>query len=189
MSEVRDRAGDVLTRAKRRVGIENPSAADADGPVGTVRGALRAFGEGNVDGFLDALRPDVTWEAPGGNFPGAEEIEGRDEVRDRFVGDVHRTYATFGFAPESYLAAEAESAVVAFGRFTGESAEGGGSIDVAGVQVWLFSGSEAEQVRIYTDGAAFPEVVTEQQERERQEQDEKDEKDEERDEEQEQDDG
>src|SRR5215210_7678848 len=46
---VSEKAGDVLMRAKRRIGIENPSAADDDGNVGIVRGALRAFGEGDTD--------------------------------------------------------------------------------------------------------------------------------------------
>jgi ketosteroid isomerase-like protein len=155
----------MLTRAKRRVGIENPSAADADGNVGIVRGALRAFGEGEIDGFLEALREDVTWEAPGGNFPGGSDLEGRDEVRDKFVDHARRTFTQFGFAPESYLDADAENAVVVFGHFTGEGAEGAG-LEVPGVQVWMFEGSEAELVRIYTDGAAFPEVVTEEKEKE-----------------------
>ena len=67
------------------MGIENPSAADDDGNVGIVRGALRAFGEGEFDKFLEVLHEDVTWEAPGGNFPGGADLEGRDEVRDKYV--------------------------------------------------------------------------------------------------------
>ena len=168
MTGVTDRAGGVLTKAKRRVGIENPSAADDAGKVGIVRGALRAFGEGDTDRFLEVLHSDVTWEAPGGNFPGGSDLEGREEVRDRFLDHVRRTFTQFGFEPESYLDAGAENAVVVFGRFAGEGVEGGG-VDAPGVQVWMFKGSEAELVRIYTDGAAFPEVLTEAKEQRREE--------------------
>lgn len=167
---VKDRADEVLSRAKRRIGVENPSAADADGRVAVARGALRAFGEGDFNAFLDALRPDVEWEAPGGNFPGASKLEGRDAIKDRFIGDAGRTFTEFGFVPESFLDAEDEKAVVVFGRFTGEGADGD-ALDVAAVQAWLFQGSEAELVRIYTDSAAFPEVVTEERLREQEEED------------------
>ena len=134
MAEVRERAGDVWTRAKRRIGIENPSAAEDDSNVGIVRGALRAFGEGNHDAFIDTMRSDVTWETPGNNFPGGDELNSRDEVRDHFIDNVGRTFTEFGFIPESWLDADDESAVVVFGRFTCDGVEGG-ALDVAGVQV------------------------------------------------------
>jgi len=165
---VKDKAGEAITRVKRRVGIENPSAADDDGNVGIVRGALRAFGEGDMDGFLDALNEDVTWEAPGGEFPGGESLDGRDEVKDKFIGDAGRTFTTFGFTPEKFLDADDENAVVVFGTFAAESADGV-AFEEPGVQVWQFSGTEAEHVRIYTDSAAFPENITEEKEREREE--------------------
>src|SRR3954452_8184028 len=165
---VKDQAGEALTKAKRRFGIENPSAADADGNVGTVRGALRAFGEGNFDEFLDALQEDVKWEAPGGEFPGGDELEGREAIKDKFIADVGRTFTEFGFVPESYADTD-DGAVIVVGRFTGDAAEGD-PLDTPGVQIWQFGrGSEAELIRIYTDGAAFPELITEQKEREREE--------------------
>src|SRR5947209_964762 len=99
-TNVRDKIGDVVTSAKRRVGAEAPSAADDDGRVGIVRGALRAFGSGDIDGFLDVLDENVDWEAPqGGHFPGSARHSGRDEVRDGFVADVKRSYSNFGFRP------------------------------------------------------------------------------------------
>src|SRR5215208_1864924 len=161
---VKEKAGDVVMRAKRRIGIENPNAADDGGNVGIVRGAMRAFGEGNTDEFLGVLREDVTWEAPGGDFPGGESLSGRDEVREKFVDNAGRTFTEFGFVPESFLDADDDNAVVVFGRFVGEGAEGAG-LDVPAVQVWAFKGSEADLVRIYTDSAEFPEVVTEEKQK------------------------
>src|SRR3954452_17367595 len=169
---VKERADEVVTKAKRRFGIENPSAADADGNVGTVRGALRAFGQGEFDQFLDALQEDVTWEAPGGDFPGKDELEGREALKEKFIADVGRTYMEFGFVPENFVDTD-DGAVIVVGRFTGESAEGD-NLDVAGVQIWQFGrSSEAELIRVYADSAEFPELITERKEKEREEEEKK----------------
>jgi ketosteroid isomerase-like protein len=165
---VKETAEEAVTKAKRRFGIENPSAADADGNVGTVRGALRAFGQGEFDLFIDALQEDVAWEAPGGDFPGKSEIEGREALRDKYIGDIGRTYTEFGFVPENFVDTD-DGAVIVVGRFTGNAA-GGDALDAPAVQIWQFGrSSEAELVRIYTDSAAFPELITEQKQKEREE--------------------
>src|SRR3954466_7703845 len=111
---VKERADEVVTKAKRRVGIENPSAADADGNVGTVRGALRAFGEGDFDTFLDALQDDVKWEAPGGEFPGGTDLDSCDALKDKLLSDIRRTYTEFGFVPENYVDTD-DGAVIVVG--------------------------------------------------------------------------
>ncbi len=175
---VKDRADEVVTKAKRRFGIENPSAADADGNVGTVRGALRAFGAGEFDQFLDALQEDVSWEAPSGDFPGGGDLEGRKALKDKFIADIGRTYTEFGFVPENFVDTD-DGAVLVVGRFTGEAAESD-ALDVPGVQIWQFGRStEAELIRIYTDSAAFPELITERKLKEREEEEERKKKEEE----------
>jgi ketosteroid isomerase-like protein len=171
---VRERAGEVVTKAKRRVGIENPSAADADGNVGTVRGSLRAFGEGDFDAFLDAFTDDVVWEAPGGNFPGGGELEGCDAIKDKFIADVGRTFTEFGYVPENFVDTD-DDAVIVIGAFKGEGARGD-AVDTPAVQIWQFGdGTEVELVRIFTDGAAFPEVITEEKLRKEEEEKKKEE--------------
>src|SRR5215213_5328281 len=176
---VRENLSEAVTRAKRRIGVENPSAAEDSGNVGIVRGALRAFGEGEIDKFLDALKPDVTWEAAGGNFPGGDSLDGRDEIKEKFVADAGRTFVSFGFAPEKFLDADDENAVVVFGTFTGEGAEGS-NVEEPAVQVWQLEGSEAEHVRIYVDSASFPEVVTEERQKEWEEEEKKEKEQEEK---------
>ena len=164
----------LTSSAKRRVGAEAPLAADEDGKIGVVRGALRAFGEGDMEGFADALKDDVHLESPeAGNFPGGGDHQGAEEVRTNFIGDVGRTYTSFGFVPESFLETDKEDAVVVIGRFTAESVEGGTEVDVPGVQIWGFTGTEVTHVRIFTDSAAFPDVITEKKEKEQQEKEEK----------------
>ena len=163
---VKEQVGDLVTRAKRRVGVEQPSAADDDGRVGVVRGALRTFGEGDTDGFLDALRHDVVWEAPnGGHFPGGGEQLGRDAVRTEFIENAGRTFTEFGFTPESFIEAEDADAVIVIGRFEGDGVEGD-HVDEPAVQVWEFQGTAVARVRIFTDSAGFPSVITERREQE-----------------------
>ncbi|MEA2411710.1 MAG: SnoaL-like domain [Thermoleophilaceae bacterium] len=163
---VKEQVGDLVTRAKRRVGVEQPSAADDDGRVGIVRGALRTFGEGDTDGFLDALREDVVWEAPdGGHFPGGGEQLGRDAVKTEFVENAGRTFTDFGFIPESFVEADDVDAVLVIGRFEGDGVEGD-RLDEPGVQVWEFQGNAVSRVRIFTDSAGFPAVITERREKE-----------------------
>jgi ketosteroid isomerase-like protein len=163
---VKEQVGDLATRAKRRVGIEQPSAADDDGRVGVVRGALRTFGEGNTDEFLDALRHDIVWEAPsGGHFPGGGEQLGRDAVKTEFVENAGRTFTNFGFIPESFVEADDVDAVIVIGRFEGDGVEGE-RLDEPGVQIWEFQGNAVSRVRTFTDSAGFPAVMTERREKE-----------------------
>jgi ketosteroid isomerase-like protein len=166
---VKEQVGDLVTRAKRRVGVEQPSAADDDGRVGVVRGALQTFGDGDTDGFLDTLRQDIVWEGPaGGHFPGGGEQLGRDAVRTEFVENAGRTFTNFGFKPESYIEADDADAVVVIGRFEGDGVEGD-RVDEPAVQVWEFQGTAVCRVRIFTDSAGFPSVITERREKEMEE--------------------
>lgn len=163
---VKEQVGDLVTRAKRRVGVEQPSAADDDGHVGIVRGALREFGEGNMDAFLDALKHDVVWEAPsGGHFPGGGEQLGRDAIKSEFIDNCERTFTSFGFRPESFVDADDVNAVIVIGRFEGDGVEGA-RLDEDAVQIWEFEGNAVSRVRIYTDSAGFPPVITERREQE-----------------------
>ena len=167
MGEDDGKVKELVSTAKRRVGVEAPRVTeeDDDSRAGIVRGALQAFGDGDFEGFTDALKGDVMWENPeGDNFPGGGDLSGPDEVRERFIGDVGRTYTSFGFRPESFLETDHEDAVVVIGRFEGEGVEGG-NVDTPGVQVWGFKGKEITHVRVFADSVAFPEVVTEEQEK------------------------
>jgi ketosteroid isomerase-like protein len=166
---VKEQVGDLVSRAKRRVGAEQPSAADDDGRVAIVRGALRTFGEGDTDGFLDALRHDIVWETPnGGHFPGGGEQLGRDAVKTEFIENAGRTFTSFGFRPETFVEADDTNAVIVIGRFEGDGVEGA-RLDEPGVQVWEFQGNAVSRVRVFTDSAGFPPVITERREQEMEE--------------------
>jgi ketosteroid isomerase-like protein len=183
MGEGDGKVKQMVSSAKRRVGAEAPRVTEDDDSqrAGVVRGALRAFGEGDMHGFVDALKDDIMWENPeGDNFPGSGDLSGPEEVRERFIGDVGRTYTSFGFRPESFLETDHEDAVVVIGRFEGEGVTGDG-VDTPGVQVWGFTGSEVTHVRVFADSACFPEVVTEQKEKEWAEEERKKEEEEETD--------
>jgi ketosteroid isomerase-like protein len=183
MGEEDGKVKQMVSTAKRRVGAETPRVTEDDDSerAGIVRGALQAFGQGDMDGFVDTLKGDIMWENPEGeNFPGCGDLSGPDEVRERFIGDVGRTYTSFGFRPESFMETDHEDAVVVIGRFEGEGVTGD-SVDTPGIQIWGFQGNEVTQVRVFADTAAFPEVVTEEKEKEWAEEDKKKEEEEKKD--------
>ncbi len=166
---VGQRAKSLVSQAKRRVGVgDAPLVTEAGGRAEGMSEALRAFGEGDIDRFLSAFADDVEWSGPKGDgFPGAGHHQGRDAVREAFVGDAERSYASFGFRPDRYFESPAENVVVALGAFTGEGVKGNGQLDVPAVQVWEYDGDKVVAVGIYTDSAEFPGVVTEKEQAER----------------------
>src|SRR5918911_1097441 len=118
---IKDRLDGIFESGRRRLGLQSPEAADGrEGRVEIVRGALRAFAEGDYYQFLDVLDAEVEWDAPAGNFPGRGGVLGRDAVRQEYLGDIERTYSDFAFAPESFLAADNERGVMVIGRFRGK---------------------------------------------------------------------
>src|SRR3954467_2367768 len=170
------RAKSLVEQAKQTVGAgETPLATEVGSRAEAVEEALKAFGQGDVDRFLEAFSDDVEWSGPQGeNFPGAGNHQGRDAVREAFVGDVKRSFASFGFRPDHFFGAPDADIVVAVGAFTGEGIKGSkGQLDAPAVQMWEFDGDKVVAVDIYTDSADFPGVVTEEEEKER-EQEEKD---------------
>jgi ketosteroid isomerase-like protein len=165
------RAKSLVEQAKQRVGAgETPLATKVGGRAEAMEEAFKAFGEGDIDRFLDAFADDVAWSGPKGEkFPGAGNHEGRDAVREAFIGDIERSFASFGFRPDRLLGAPDADVVIAVGAFTGEGVKGTGQLDAPAVQVWEFDGDEVVAVEIYADSEAFPGVVTEEEEKEREE--------------------
>ena len=165
------RAKSLVEQAKQSVGAgETPLATKVGGRAAAMEEAFKAFGEGDIDRFLDAFADDVAWSGPKGEkFPGAGNHEGRDAVREAFVSDIERSFASFGFRPDRLLGAPDADVVIAVGAFTGEGVKGTGQLDAPAVQVWEFDGDEVVAVEIYADSEAFPGVVTEEEEKEREE--------------------
>src|SRR3954454_19872681 len=164
------RAKSLVESAKQSVGAgETPLATKVGGRAEAVEEALKAFGEGDIDRFLEAFSDEVEWTGPKGeNFPGAGNHQGRDAVREAFVGDIERSFSSFGFRPDHFFGAPDADVVVAVGAFTGEGVKGTGALDAPAVQVWEFDGDKVVAVEIYAASAACPGVVTEQEEKERQ---------------------
>ena len=172
-SGIADKVSDAVDRVKQAVtGDESESDQDqpqteVEGRAGVIRRALRAYGEGDIDGFLDALSDDVEWVAPEGRkFPGAGSHRGRDAVRNEFIEEVKRGFPEFGYRPTHYLDAEEERWVVTLGSFVGQGASG--EFDVPAAVVWEFEQETVSRVRIHADSDALPERVKEDdQEQER----------------------
>ena len=60
--------------------------------------------------------------------------------------------------------------MIVIGRFEGDGVEGD-RVDEPAVQVWEFQGNAVCRVRIFTDSAGFPSVITERREKEMEEED------------------
>ena len=165
------RAKSLVDRAKHRVGVgDAPLASEVGGREEAMREALRAFGAGEIDRFLSAFAEDVEWFGPDGdNFPGAGTHRSRDAIREQFVDAVGRSYQTFGFVPERCVESPGENLLVALGAFSGEALKGSGRLEAPAAQLWEFDGDKVVRVEIYTDTAAFPPLVSEDEEREREE--------------------
>src|SRR4051794_26599422 len=165
---VKERVGEAVQQAKSAVKKDEPSAAtSAEGRIAVVREALQAFGSGDFDGFLGQMDDGVEWEGPKGeNFPGGSALSGREEIKEKFIGDVRRSYVTFGFTPGTWLEADDRDWVVVIGAFEGEGLNGKGEIEEPAVQVWEFHNAKVATVRIFADSAAFPAIVTEEQQEE-----------------------
>jgi uncharacterized protein len=174
MAEEGSGIGDRLSGAVQRIkggGSEDQDrqADEAGGRVEVVRNALRAFGDGEHDQFLEVFHEEVEWVGPqGSNFPGAGTHSGREAVKENFVGDIGEGFPAFGFRPEHYLDADEQDWVVTLGVFTGEG--GSDRFEVPGVVVWEFRDDKVGTVRIYTDTDAFPRPL-EEDEREREDED------------------
>jgi ketosteroid isomerase-like protein len=173
----KEKIGEVVGAAKAKVsGGGPPVATDVEGRVQIVRDALQAFGNGDHDAFVGQLHEEVEWDSPmGGNFPGGGEVDGHEGLKEKFMGDIGRTYSSFGFRPSKYLETDDEDTVVVIGQFVGEGVKGD-TVDVAGVQIWDFESGKAVRIQTITDSAAFPTVITEADEEEEREEKEKQEK-------------
>lgn len=164
-SGIGDRLSGAVQRIKGGDDDRERTADEVGGRVETVRTALRAFGEGEHDQFIEIFHEEVEWVGPqGSNFPGSGTHQGRDAVRENFVDDIGEGYPSFGFRPEHYLDADEQDWVVTLGVFTGEG--GTDSFEVPAVVVWEFRDDKVGTVRIYTDTDAFPRPL-EEDERER----------------------
>ncbi|MEA2214888.1 MAG: hypothetical protein QOK19_449, partial [Solirubrobacteraceae bacterium] len=66
---------------------------------------------------------------------------------------------------ESFVDADDVDAVIVIGRFEGDGVEGA-RLDEPAVQIWEFQGNAVARVRVFTDSAGFPPVITERREKE-----------------------
>jgi ketosteroid isomerase-like protein len=158
MAGITERTSQVVERLRGAIGAgETPVAKDAEGRTQIVREALRAFGDGDFDRFFGSMDEEVEWRAPEGRkFPGAGTHSGRAAIAEHLLGDVERTYASFGFRPETYLEPAEEDLVVVLGSFIGEPVDGD-EVHTPAAQVWEFEKGKVSRVRILADSEALAE--------------------------------
>jgi ketosteroid isomerase-like protein len=158
MAGISERTSQVVERLRGAIGAgETPVAKDVEGRTRIVREALRAFGDGDFDRFFGSMDEEVEWRAPEGRkFPGAGTHSGRAAIAEHLLGDVERTYTSFGFRPETYLEPAEEDLVVVLGSFIGEPVDGH-EVHTPGAEVWEFEKGKVSRVRILADSEALAE--------------------------------
>src|SRR5436190_2135920 len=90
-----------------------------------------------------------------------------DSVKEQMGDLVTRAKRRVGVEQPS-AAADDANAVVVIGRYEGDGVEGD-RLDEPAIQVWEFQGNAVARVRIFTDSAGFPSVITERREQEMEE--------------------
>jgi uncharacterized protein len=69
-----------------------------------VRGGYEAFGRGDIEGLINRLADDVTWDTPGpSDLPTAGKRRGHDQVRD-FFKIVNELFEFEKFDPHTFVA-------------------------------------------------------------------------------------
>jgi ketosteroid isomerase-like protein len=175
---ISDKISDAVDRVKNAAtGDDDERGAGIEGQSATVREALKALGEGEVDRFLEALAEDVEWIAPeGSKFPGSGTHRGRDAVRKELFDQIESGFPAFGYRPAHYLEAEEEEMVVTLGSFVGEGSSG--EFDVPGAVVWELEHQSITRVRIHSDSDAFPQPVKEEEKKTKKKEEEQEQRDE-----------
>ena len=150
------RAKSLVEQAKRSAGVGDPPlVTEAGGRAEGMSEAFRAFGEGDIDRFLDAFADDVEWSGPkGDSFPGGGSTRAATPSARRSSRTRSAATRPSASRPERYLESPGENAVVAFGAFVGEPIQGTGQLEEPAVQMWEFDGDKVVFVGIYTDRRA-----------------------------------
>ena len=117
--------------------------------VQTVQQIYADFGTGNVEGILNSLTDDISWNDPG--YPGipyAKKRNGKNEVMNFFI-EMGSTVSFTQFAPQEFYA-DADSVIVK-GSFAGKANGTGKTFASDWVMIWKFRGDKIFKYQAFVD--------------------------------------
>jgi ketosteroid isomerase-like protein len=138
---------------------ERPQAdrTDAADPVALVQAAYRSFRDGDVEGLLSRLSPEVVWVHPIGmsRFGLGGSVQGHTGVR-RFLAHVPTVIGGMRLQPEEYLTAGDRVVVLGVRHVTSRS---GNTETLRFVHAWTFAEGLAVRLEDIFDTIEFARVV------------------------------
>ena len=107
------------------------------------------FGNGNLDGILNALTDNVSWTDPGyPDIPYAGKRNGKKEVREYFE-KLLSTITFTGFEPQEFYADK--EAVIAKGTFSATSNSTGKPLGSDWIMLWKFDNGKINFYQLWND--------------------------------------
>jgi hypothetical protein len=126
-------------------------------PVEIVKRSYVAFAEGDLDGVLADLHPDIEWQQAQG-LPHGGVYHGVDEVRRNIFEPLDAEWwEEFAAEPSEFL--DAGSHVVVLGRYLGVAKGTLKLLDVPFVHVWAIRDEKAVLFRQFLDTRGWVEAL------------------------------
>ena len=121
--------------------------------VEIVRRSYEAFAQGDLDGVLGDMHPEIEWHQAQG-LPHGGFYRGLEEVRRNIFDPLDEEWwDDFSADPDEFLDAGAH--VVVVGRYRGVGKASGKQLDVPFVHIWTLEGDRAVRFRQYLDTAGW----------------------------------
>src|SRR5258707_435198 len=117
--------------------------------IQTVQQVYADFGKQNVEGVLNSLTDDISWNDPGSpGIPYAKNRNGKNEVMSFFM-EMGSTVSFTEFAPQEFYADK--DAVIVKGSFAGNAIATGKSFASDWVMIWKFRGDKIFNYQAFVD--------------------------------------
>ncbi|MEP7197819.1 MAG: nuclear transport factor 2 family protein [Saprospiraceae bacterium] len=117
--------------------------------INTVQQIYADFGAGNVEGVLNSLTEDISWNDPGSpDIPYAKKRNGKKEVMNFFM-EMGGTVSFTEFAPQEFYADN--NAVVVKGFFAGKANGTGKNFESEWIMIWKFKGDKVNHYQAFVD--------------------------------------
>ncbi len=121
--------------------------------IKTVQQVYMDFGNQNVEGVLNSLTDDISWNDPGSpDIPYAKNRNGKKEVMSFFM-EMGSTVSFSQFMPKEFY--YDNEAVIVKGSFAGKANGTGKPFDSDWMMIWKFRGDKISYYEAFVDTAAM----------------------------------
>ena len=125
-----------------------------------VQAAYAALGSGDIDGFVEAMAPDIVWnEAENNTLADGNPYTGPQAVLEGVFARLAEQYDDFGVTPDRWVADGDQ--VVMCGRYNGRAKATGEIIGPQIVHWWTVRGGKLAAFQQYADTLALARVLGE----------------------------